>query len=531
MQDRPLVVPNIFDRAERLFGHKRIVTGSVSGEPQVTTYARWSERVRRLAGVLDALAVSPGARVGTFAANNQQHLEVYFATPCTGRVLHTINIRLPLDHLRYIVRHAADEVMFVDRALLPVMGPLIEELDSVRHWIVVDDGSDHPVPTGPRVHDYEQLLADCRPFAGEFDFAAENAAAGLCYTSGTTGRPKGVLYSHRSTVLHCLMTQAAGLLGLHEADTVMPVVPMFHVNAWGLPYGAVMAGADLVLPGPSAAPEHLLSLIERHRVTMTAAVPTVWSGCAPLLGDYDLSSLRLVLGGGSAISPALSERWRSDVGIPITHSWGMTEASPVAVIGGLRSNHTGAEEAVQIATRAAQGQPVPLVRLRLVDESGGIAPRDGQSAGELQVAGPWIASGYYDEDATDSFTADGWLRTGDVATIDAQGYVRIVDRVKDMIKSGGEWISSIDLENAITSHAGVAEAAVVAIRDPKWVERPAAYVVRRPGVDVTVEDLLGYLRGRVAKWWLPDQVIFLDELPKTGTGKISKATLRQRSGA
>jgi fatty-acyl-CoA synthase len=259
-------------------------------------------------------------------------------------------------------------------------------------------------------------------------------------------------------------------------------------------------------------------------------VPTVWSGCAPLLGAYDLSSLRLVLGGGSAISPALSERWRADAGIPITHSWGMTEASPVAVIGGLRSNHADAGEAARIATRAAQGQPVPLVRLRLVGDDGGVQPWDGESAGELQVAGPWIASGYYDEPAADSFTPDGWLRTGDVATIDAQGYVRIVDRVKDMIKSGGEWISSIDLENAITSHEGVAEAAVVAVPDPKWVERPAAYVVRRPGADLTGDDLIDYLRPRVAKWWLPDQVIFLDELPKTGTGKISKASLRQRSG-
>jgi fatty-acyl-CoA synthase len=303
---------------------------------------------------------------------------------------------------------------------------------------------------------------------------------------------------------------------------------MFHANAWGLPYGALMAGADLVLPGRSADPVDLLRLIEHERVTLAGAVPTVWTAALPHLGDHDLSSLRMVLGGGSAISPALSEAYLAAAGVPITHSWGMTEVSPVGVIGGLRSQHAGLDAAAQIAVRAAQGQPVPLVNLRIADpESGEEQPWDGTAIGELQVAGPWVASGYYRDDSPASFTADGWLRTGDLATIDQHGYVRLVDRLKDLIKSGGEWISSVELESAIGSHPAVLEVAVIGRPDPRWVERPAAYVVRRPGTTVTAEELLAHITPMVARWWLPDEIVFVPELPKTGSGKLSKSALRQ----
>lgn len=530
MQDRPLSIAHIFHRAERLWPRKTIVTSTPRGTTTVT-YAQWADRVRRLATVLDQLGVPTGARVATFAHNSQQHLELYFAVPSTKRVVHTINIRLAAEHLRYMIEHAEDDVVFVDRGLFAVLWPLAVDLPTVRHWIVLPDGSDADLPVHPQVHDYEQLLASAPPFAGSFEtafeLADERSAAGLCYTSGTTGLPKGVVYSHRSTVLHCMMTLSAGLLGLNERDVVLPVVPMFHANAWGMPHGAIMSGADLVMPGSSMAPHDLLRLMADHRVTITAGVPTVWNSMAPFLREYDLTSLRMVLGGGSAIAPALSEAWRASTGVPITHSWGMTEASPVAVIGGTRSGHDELDDAAQGNVRSAQGQPVPLVEIRIVDvETGLDQPWDGAALGELQVAGPWIASGYYRQSADDAFTTDGWLRTGDIATIDASGYLRLVDRLKDLIKSGGEWISSVDLESALVSHPEVLEAAVIAKPDARWVERPVACVVRRPGSLLTEADLIEHLGPLVAKWWLPDEIVFLDDLPKTGTGKLSKVALR-----
>ncbi len=387
------------------------------------------------------------------------------------------------------------------------------------------------IPEDPRVLDYDELVAGAAPFTGSFEdaftLADENLASGLCYTSGTTGPPKGVVYSHRSTVLHCLGTLAAGFIGLCESDVVMPIVPMFHANAWGLPYGAMMTGASLVLPGPSADPTHLLRLMESERVTVAGAVPTVWTSLVPRLRDHDLGATRFLLGGGSAIAPALSETYRSAVGVPITHSWGMTEISPVGTIGGTRTQHQDGGAEQQVAVRAAQGQPLPLVNVRIVDvETGRELPRDGRAIGEVQVAGPWVAGGYFRVDGGTSFTGDGWLRTGDLATIDAEGYLRLVDRIKDLIKSGGEWISSVELETAIFSHPDVVEVAVIARPDPRWVERPAAYVVLRDGSAATAEDLLRHITPMVAKWWLPDEVVFMSALPKTGTGKLSKTALR-----
>jgi fatty-acyl-CoA synthase len=531
MQDRPLALTHVFHRAEEYFGHKTIVTADATGESR-TTVAEWAQRVRRLATVLDTLDVSADGRVATFCWNTGRHLELYLAVPCTGRVLHTLNIRLFPEQLVYVANHAEDEVVFVDRSLLPLLWPLIDKLESVRHVVVLDDGADVEIPTDPRVHDYEELLAAAAPFEGRFEIDDENTAAAMCYTSGTTGNPKGVIYSHRSSVLHSLITLIADGAALSERDVLLPVVPMFHANAWGLPYGALLAGSDMVLPGPNMTPQAIAGLLERHRVTVTGGVPTIWMGMLPLLPEHDLSALRTILCGGSAVPKALSEAYREALGVPILHAWGMTETSPIATMGTPRSQHASLTEAERADVRSRQGQAVPLVDIRLADPATGeLQPWDDLATGEIQAAGPWIAAEYYrGEGGGAQFTEDGWLRTGDVAAVDRYGFVRIVDRTKDLIKSGGEWIGSVELENEIMSHPKVAEAAVIAIPHPKWVERPLACVVVKPGETLTAEEVIAHLEPRVAKWWLPDAVEFIDEVPKTSVGKFSKKTLREKFG-
>lgn len=527
MQDRPLALPHVFHRAEQMFGHKTLVTATASGET-VTTVAGFAVRVRRLASVLDALAISSDGRVATFCWNTARHLELYCAAPCTGRVLHTLNIRLFPEQLVYIANHAEDEIVFVDRSLIPLLAPLLDKMDAVRHVVVIDDGADVAVPAGWL--GYEELLAAAEPFAGTFVVEDENTAAAMCYTSGTTGNPKGVVYSHRSAVLHSLTALSADAFALSERDVVLPIVPMFHAGAWGMPYACLMAGSAIVFPGPNMTPPAIVDLLERHRVTVTGGVPTIWMDMLPLVSGRDLSALRLIIGGGSAVPRALSESYRTALGLPLTQAWGMTETSPVATMSTERSEHAALTEEQRADVRARQGQPVPFVDIRLVDpESGEVAPWDDAASGEIQAAGPWIAKEYYrGEGGGTQFTADGWLRTGDVASIDRHGFVRLVDRTKDLIKSGGEWIGSVELENEIMAHPKVAEAAVIAIPSPKWVERPLACVVVKPGETLTAEEVLEHLRPRVAKWWLPDAVEFIDEVPKTSVGKFSKKTLREK---
>ncbi|TCN39299.1 fatty-acyl-CoA synthase [Kribbella orskensis] len=530
MQDFPLSLDTIFRRAEQHFPDKTVHTGGPA--PTTTTYAEWAARTRRLGGVLDTLGISADGRVGTFAWNSGRHLELYFAAPCTGRVLHTLNIRLFPDQVVYIANHAEDEVVFVDRSLLGLFLPLLDQLPLVRHVVVMDDlpagAPGVEVPDDPRFHDYEELLAAAEPV--EFHVDDENQAAAMCYTSGTTGHPKGVVYSHRSTWLHSIGVLTNAGLGLTETDTVMPVVPMFHANAWGLAHAAPMAGANLVFPGPDMTPQAILKLLQEQEVTLAAGVPTIWQGLLPLLDGVELPKLRRVPCGGSAVPQALSEAFREKLGKPILQAWGMTETSPVATAAHVPARYDDLSEDKKARFRARQGQPLPGVEVRIV-EPGSITqlPWDDEATGELQVRGPWIAAEYYRPDeGVELNTEDGWMKTGDVAAIDPFGSVRLVDRTKDLVKSGGEWISSVELENLLMAHPAIKEAAVIGVPHPKWDERPLACVVLQEGETATSAEILAYLEPLVAKWWLPDAVEFIDEVPKTSVGKFSKKDLRTR---
>ena len=526
MSSYPLTLPHLFHRAERLFGDKTITTLTATGKDR-TTYADWAQRTRRLAGALDALGISEDGRVATFAWNSARHLELYFASPCSGRVLHTLNIRLFPEQLSYVVDHAEDEVIFADRSLLKVLWPLVDGFGTVKHIVVMDDGAGD-IPEDDRILDYEELIADAEP--AEFHVEDENRAAAMCYTSGTTGNPKGVVYSHRSSVLHSMGAMLADTVAVSERDVVLPVVPMFHANAWGLAHAAVMAGAALAFPGPQMTPAAIAGLIEDEKVTLAAGVPTIWMGALEELVDRDTSSLRDILCGGSAVSKTLSETYREKLGMPILHAWGMTETSPLGSVCRIKSTLSGRSEEELADVRATQGIVTPLMECRIVEPgTSDELPWDGEARGELQVAGPWVAAGYYnDEREGESFTDDGWLRTGDVATITPAGYIRLVDRTKDLVKSGGEWISSVELENEIMAHPQVLEAAVIGVPDSKWGERPLACVVAEDGAELDADALREFLSDRVAKWWIPEQVEFIEEVPKTSVGKFSKKTLRER---
>jgi fatty-acyl-CoA synthase len=509
MMDVPLSLAHVAERAEQLFGAREVVSVTQDGVER-STYGEVVERARRLASSLARLGIGPGDRVATFGWNSRRHLELYLAVPSMGAVLHTLNIRLFADDLHYIAGHAEDRIVFLDASLAETM----PRFEGVEHEVLMPDAD----VARDGALDYEQLIADGDPgFA--FPRVDENAAAAMCYTSGTTGRPKGVVYSHRSALLHAIVANQADGLAIRERDSVMPVVPMFHANAWGLPYAATLAGARQVLPGPRMAPADLAELIVTEGVTRAGGVTTVWQGILQLDGVDSLAPLEEILCGGSAVPEALIRAYDERFGVTIVQAWGMTETSPLASIARLPEAARDDDADAQYKRRAMQGRVVPLVDFRV----------DADAGGELQVRGPWVARDYYeDETSREKFTDDGeWLRTGDVAEVH-EGTIKLVDRTKDLVKSGGEWISSVELENEIMAHPDVLEAAVVAVPDERWGERPCACVVAREGKTLDADGVRSFLEGRVAKWWLPDRVEVIAEVPKTSVGKFDKKVLRAR---
>jgi len=521
--DFPLTLHHIRRRMRACSPDAQVVSVVEPGSVERASHAQLLERIDRLARALRLLGVEQGDRVGTFAWNDQRHFELYFAIPCIGAVLHTLNVRLFEEQLIYIVNHAEDKLIFVDDSLVPTLEPLARKLPGVSHYVVMGGGDAGDLPNALR---YEELLADAGP--GEFDYPEldERQAAALCYTSGTTGNPKGVLYSHRSISLHSTGTLIADGLGLSRADRVLAVVPMFHANAWGLPHGAALAGADLILPNRFLAADALAGLIESERPTLMGCVPTIFADLlryADAHSEVDLSSLTKATCGGSAVPKALMQDFATRHQVNIFQAWGMTETSPVATFS--RPPERDGEDGYW-EDRAKQGRPLPWVELRLVDDAGAEVPWDGDSTGEIEVRGPWIAARYFKDDSGEERFDSGWLRTGDIAAVDGRGFVQITDRAKDVIKSGGEWISSVELENEVMSHPDVIEAAVIAKPDERWAERPLCCVVIRDGASTTAADIVDHLRGRVAKWWLPDEFAFLEEIPKTSVGKFDKKVLR-----
>ena len=527
MMDYPLTLNTIVEHASRMTPKKTIKTKLPGGGWHEYSYADFHRRVRRLGNVLAALGVEPGDRVATFAWNNYQHLEFYFGIPCAGAVIHTLNIRLSHEQLKYIIDHAEDKVIFVDGSLLPLIEPVATQLETVERFVVfnMEYGQSCRLPNASR---YEDLMA-----AVDVDYqwrcADENMAMGLCYTSGTTGMPKGVLYSHRSMMLHTLGVLQAAALGPTEADVALAVVPQFHAMAWGLPYACAWVGASMVMPGPHLQPAPLADMIESERVTIAAGVPTIWNGLYHELrrNPRDISSITQLVVGGSAMPRGLIEAYERDFGVNVVHAWGMTEMSPIGSVSKLQTQHQDLDAAGCWDIKAKQGYFVPGVDARIVDDQGIELPWDGETMGELQVRGYWVAGRYYKiERDEEHFTDDGWFRTGDVATIDGNGFMTITDRTKDLVKSGGEWISSVDLENMLISHPDVLEAAVIAVPDERWGERPLAILVPLDGGQ-DVEALNTYLLEHFPKFWLPDEYIVVEEIPKTGVGKMDKKVLRQ----
>src|SRR3954447_24922877 len=529
MQDFPLTINWIYSRAAQYYGGRPIVTRTAQGIERCTVDDVLRD-ARRVAAYLDSAGVSADGRVGTFGWNTARHLALYLGIPGSGRVMHTLNIRYFPEQLLYTVDHAEDEVIFVDRSMLPLFARYLPSLRTVQHVVVMDDGADAALPDDPRVVRWDDVIAGAPEVDLTDRVSDERQAAAICYTTGTTGNPKGVLYSHRSAWLHSTAATTGGAFGLSERDRVLPVVPMFHANAWGLPYACLLAGAGLVLPGPDLSPSAVVELLEAEKVTITAGVPTIWMNMVPYLDGRDLSALRMIICGGSAVPRILSETYREKIGVPMTQAWGMTETSPIGSVYVERSEFADASEDEKAELRATAGIAPAGVELRIVDAgTGEVQPWDGVATGELEARGPWVARQYYrTEEPGAQFSPDGWLRTGDVASIDQYGYVRLVDRTKDLVKSGGEWISSVEVENQIMAHPKVAEAAVIAVAHPKWSERPLACVVLKEGEELSRDDLLDFLRERLNKWQVPDDVVYIDEVPKTSVGKFSKKTLRDK---
>ncbi len=526
MMEFPLTLSHILDHAGSLFGKQEIVSRLPDKSLHRYTYADMHRRARALAAALQRAGLKPGDRVATIMWNHYIHLETYFGVPAAGGVVHTLNLRLHPNDLAYIVNHAEDRFLIIDDTLLPVLERVRDRVKFERIFVAPLTGK--PIPAG--MESYEDLLATATGPLTDPKLS-EDDAAGMCYTSGTTGRPKGVVYSHRALVLHALVAALPGGIGISQADSILPVVPMFHVNAWGIPFTATLVGAKQVYPGPHLDPESLLDLFERERVTVTAGVPTIWMGILEALNKEPnrwrlTRGMRMVVGGSAA--PESLIRGFDKHGLTVIHAWGMTETTPLGTVSLPKSYLNTLSEAAQYELRAKQGFPAPLVEVRVMSESGAV-PWDGKAFGELQVRGPWVAASYYHLHEEDGrWTEDGWFGTGDVVTIDPEGYVKIVDRTKDLIKSGGEWISSVDLENALMAHPAIREAAVIAMPSERWGERPLAVVVPKPDAKVSADELRSFLAPNFAKWWLPDAFVFTNEIPRTATGKFSKLRLREQ---
>ena len=531
MMKWPLLIASLIRHADQNHGDTEIVSRTVEGPIHRYTYRDAHGRARRLANALARLGVAPGECVGTLAWNGYRHFELYYGVSGMGAVLHTINPRLFRDQLEYIVNHADDRLVFFDLTFLPLVEMLAPACPKVAAWIAMTDRAHVPASAMPNLLCYETML-DAEGDDYEWPEFDENTAASLCYTSGTTGHPKGVLFSHRSTVLHAMATCVPDAKALSAHSIVLPIVPMFHVNAWGIPYSAPLAGAKLVFPGPGYDGRSLYELFEGEQVESSAGVPTVWLGLIRYMKENNLrfTTLKRTAIGGAACPEAILRTLRDDFGVRVHHGWGMTEMSPVGTVGSPKAKHAGHSADERLALSLTQGRPIYGVEMRIVDAAGNMLPRDGVATGMVMVRGPWVVRDYFRNDAPSPLSADGWFPTGDVGSIDPDGYLRITDRAKDVIKSGGEWISSIELENIAMGHPGVMEAAVIGVAHPKWDERPLLVVVRKAGATVTGDELLVFYTGKIAKWSTPDDVVFVDELPHTATGKLSKKALRETFG-
>ena len=531
MMQQPLLISSLLVHAERHHGEQVVVSRRVEGDIHRETYRELAARSRRMAKALATLGVRSGQRVATLAWNGYRHMELYYAVSGSGAVLHTLNPRLHPDHVVYIADHAEDEVLFFDMTFMPIIEAVASRVKTIKHFVAMTDRAHMPKDTKvANLLCFEDLI-DANDDKFEWPTFDENSASSLCYTSGTTGNPKGVLYSHRSTLLHTFAIALPDALNCSGRDVILPVVPMFHVNAWGLPYAACMMGSKMVFPGPGLDGKSLYELFETEAVTLSAGVPTVWQGLLTYVEANDLkfSTMRRTVIGGSACPPAMMKKFEEQYGVHVLHAWGMTEMSPVGTVAALKSKHTGASQEEQFAIQAKQGRSVFGVDMKIIDPDGKELPWDGKTSGELLVRGPWVVSTYFKGEGGDPLV-DGWFPTGDVATIDEDGYMQITDRSKDVIKSGGEWIGSIDIENIAMANPKVAMAACIAAQHPKWDERPLLIVVKKPNVELTRDELLGFFEGRIAKWWTPDDVIFVDAIPLGATGKMLKNRLREQYG-